>query len=204
MYVMEMNLEDIIAEKDEKNQRLLMAEFRNLGGYETLGEFFEDLEEMSEKNDPKAIRLYRFAEWLSHESLFYSLVNLLEDLKSSVHTEYAIKAITKIPNEPKALCEAVSKVLDSVQRFQEPGVLYQAVALLHRMEMVDSSVRACLRTRRRITLDENVLREVSNRMENLAKYEEDFHKNSDVRADFASKDKFIEFANEFINFKNTL
>jgi hypothetical protein len=49
MYVMEMNLEDIIAEKDEKNQRLLMAEFRNLGGYETLGEFFEDLEEMSEK-----------------------------------------------------------------------------------------------------------------------------------------------------------
>lgn len=65
---------------------------------------------MSEKNDPKAIRLYRFAEWLSHESIFYSLVNLLEDLKSSVHTEYAIKAITKIPNEPKALCEAVSKV----------------------------------------------------------------------------------------------
>ncbi len=49
MYVMEMNLEDIIAEKDEKDQRLLMAEFRNLGGYETLGEFFEDLEEMSEK-----------------------------------------------------------------------------------------------------------------------------------------------------------
>ena len=41
-------------------------------------------------------------------------------------------------------------------------------------------------------------------MENLAKYEEDFHKNSDVRADFASKDRFIEFANEFINFKNTL
>ena len=204
MYVMEMNLEDIIAEKDEKDQRLLMAEFRNLGGYETLGEFFYYFEKMSEKNDPKAIRLYRFAEWLSHESLFYSLVNLLEDLKSSVHTEYAIKAITKIPNEPKALCEAVSKVLDSVQRFQEPGVLYQAVALLHRMEMVDSSVRACLRTRRRITLDENVLREVSNRMENLAKYEEDFHKNSDVRADFASKDKFIEFANEFINFKNTL
>ena len=72
------------------------------------------------------------------------------------------------------------------------------------MEMVDSSVRACLRTSRRITLDENVLREVSNRMENLAKYEEDFHKNSDVRADFASKDRFIEFANEFINFKNTL
>ena len=31
MYVMEMNLEDIIAEKDEKDQRLLMAEFRNLG-----------------------------------------------------------------------------------------------------------------------------------------------------------------------------
>jgi hypothetical protein len=29
-------------------------------------------------------------------------------------------------------------------------------------------------------------------------------RNSDVRADFASKDKFIEFANEFINFKNTL
>ena len=44
MYVMEMNLEDIIAEKDEKDQRLLMAEFRNLGGYETIGEFFEDLE----------------------------------------------------------------------------------------------------------------------------------------------------------------
>ena len=201
MFEMDTKLTNIIEAKDEKDQRLLKTELKNLGGYETLGDFFKDLKDLSEQNDSKAIRLYRFAEWLSHESLFINLMNLLPDLKSSVHTEYAIKAMSHIPSEPKVLCEAVSKVLDSAQRFQEPGVLYQAVALLYRMEKIDTSVMDCLRSANKIKMDEKVLKEVSNRMDNLEKYEDDFHKNSEVRADFTSNDKFIEFANEFIEFK---
>ena len=59
----------------------------------------------------------------------------------------------------------------------------------------------CLRSANKIKMDEKVLKEVSNRMDNLEKYEDDFHKNSEVRADFTSNDKFIEFATEFIEFK---
>ncbi len=204
MYATQMNLMDIINAKDESRQNLLKTELSNIGGYVSVKDLFDDLKQLSEQNNPKAIRLYRFAEWLSDENLFYSLVNLLPELKSSVHAEYAIKAITQLPSNSAALCEAVSKLLECVQSFQEPGVLYQAVALLSRMEKIEPNVMTCLRNAKKIKIDEDVLKEVSNRMENLTKYEEDFHKNSDVRAEFTSNDKFLEFASEFIDFKNAL
>ncbi len=204
MYDLNLNLNDIIAEKDEKNRRLLTVELRNLGGYETVEEFFKEIRKASEKNDPKALRLYRFAQWLSHESVFYGLMDLLDSLKTSVHMEYALKAITKIPENTEVLHKSVSTLLNSIQRFNDVGVLYQAVSLLHRMEEVDKSLRDCLKSHEKIIMDESVLIEAGNRIENLAKYESDFHKNSDVRAEFTSKDEFIEFVNLFTKFKNTV
>ncbi|AKL93712.1 hypothetical protein CACET_c01960 [Clostridium aceticum] len=165
--------------------------------HETAGELLEALKKAMTEKSPAVNSYFRAVKNLGMGEFFPYIVEILKETEESIYRQYGFQALSTIPQDIDMVRKYIPDIMKMIESTDEPKVVYQGVLVLYRISKNHPELDPLL-NRKSISISLPVFQDALKLVNNLEKWEADFHKNSGVRSELRHPDTFLNFANQFI------
>lgn len=197
--LLDKNMEQIVLNFAEGKRVQLQKELERIDNPKTLGELLDHLNQELENKSSLTTHYFRVIENLEEEELFPYVLNTIDRMDNDVYKEYAFRSLSAISKDVEQVDRYIPLILKTIETSRNYRVIYQGVATLYKMVKIHPELSKQL-NEKRIRIDLPLIQDILNMLKHVDKWEEDFHKNSDVRTPLGDPDEFLNFASGFIAF----
>lgn len=192
-------IDEFLEGVEEAKKVQIEKELESLNYPKTVGELLQILKQGLSKKDSTVNRCFRLIKNLDSEEFFSHVLDILKSTEESIHIQYGMQALSKIPKDAELVKSYIPDILNIIAAAEDHKILYQGVVLLYRISKAHPQLDSML-NKKSVKVKLPLFQDALQMATNLENWEEDFHRYSDVRSELNNTDEFFNFANQFLAF----
>ncbi|AOY75565.1 hypothetical protein [Clostridium formicaceticum] len=165
--------------------------------HQTAGKLLEGLKKAIKEKSSSVNIYFRNIKNLGMEGFFPYIIEVLKETEESIYRQYGLQALSTIPKDIDVVRKYIPDIMEMIESTDEPKVIYQGVLVLYRISKAHPELDPLL-NKKSIRVSLPVFQDALKLVNNLEKWEADFHKNSGVRSELRHPETFLNFANQFM------
>ncbi|SNS63931.1 hypothetical protein SAMN05446037_101556 [Anaerovirgula multivorans] len=192
-------IEKLIDNVEESKKILIEKELEAIGYPETVGALIRLLDRGLFERDTIVNHCFLLIKHLEQEEFFPYILDILKVTDESIYIQYGIRALSTIPKDTDLVRKLIPDIMQIIESATDHKIIYQGVVLLYRISKVHPQLDSLL-NRKSIKVNTSLFQDTLQMVNNLDRWEADFHKHSNVRSELNHPDAFFNFANQFMIF----
>lgn len=192
-------IEDFIVDIEETRKVLIEKELEAIGFPETVGALIRLLDRGLYEKNAVVNHCFLLIKHLEREEFFPYVLDILKVTDESIYVQYGLRALSTIPKDADLVEKLIPDIMQIIESASDHKVIYQGVVLLYRISKTHPQLDSLL-NKKSVKVNTSLFQDALKMVNNLDRWEADFHKNSNVRSELNHPDDFFNFANQFICF----